>query len=76
MSSLCYCLKRPIQAIKNEKKGILFLYGSLNGSYLGVLMFPLLAVPEVPGLVILPPPTALGELDAFVLLSGPVVVSC
>jgi hypothetical protein len=37
-------------------------------------MFPPLAVPEVPGLVILPPPTALGELDAFVLLRGPVGV--
>ena len=68
--------KAALQAIKNEKKGILFLHGSLNSSYLGALMFPLLAVPEVPGLVILPPPTALGELDAFVLLSGPVVVSC
>ena len=39
-----------------------------------MVIFPPLAVPEVPGLVILPPPTALGELDAFVLLSGPVGV--
>src|SRR5918911_4987892 len=37
-------------------------------------MFPPLAVPEVAGLVIFPPPTALGELDAFVPLSGPVGV--
>jgi len=48
----------------------------LGALKLGVVIFPLLAVPEVPGLVMLPPPTALGELDRFVPLSGPVVVSC
>jgi hypothetical protein len=40
------------------------------------VMFFSAAVPEVPGLVIFPPPTAVGDFDAFVRLSGPFVVSC
>ena len=52
------------------------LYVQVPQPGIPAVMFLALAVPEVPGLVMLPPPTALGDFEAFVRLSGPCVVSC